>query len=74
MELTPREAEVIQMKRAHEGVWKDKSTFEWFMGLMEEVAELADALLKVHEGPVSHELAQIAAICINFSELLDARS
>lgn len=66
------EGAIALMKR-HRKTWRNRGQAYWIFGLLEEVAELIGALLGIHEGPVDHELNQIAAICLNWMDMRYAR-
>jgi hypothetical protein len=60
--------QVLDLKKRHQQTWRDKPERKWLIGLIEEIIELALALIGLHAGPVDHELAQIASICMNWQE------
>ena len=60
--------EVLMCKHKYAATWRDKSQLTWVHGLLEEVCELMLSLIGLHDGPVDHELMQIAAICMNWRE------
>ena len=57
---------VLVMQRANANTWKDRGPFDWLEGLQEEVDELQSTLSGQHDGPVEHELRQIASIALNW--------
>lgn len=67
------EQEVVFLRRQHLRTWRDKPIWYWVLRLLEEVAELVLSLAGLHKGPPRWELTQIAAICINFIEVLTER-
>ena len=66
--VTKKTFEVLLCKHKHATTWRDKSQLTWVCGLLEEVCELMLSLVGLHDGPVDHELMQIAAICMNWRE------
>ena len=69
--LSLPERQVIALSRQHSKTWRDEDDPYWLSRLMEEVGELAGALVGNHEGPVTWELQQIATICINWLDKLE---
>lgn len=69
-----RAAAVIwNLAEDHQETWQDAPTWKWYLGLVEEVAELGLALLGLHkhrDGPntdtVDWELRQIGSIALNW--------
>ena len=59
---------LIDYARGHRHMWRYEGDHYWLARLQQEVAELTLALDGQHEGPVNHELLQIATICINWLE------
>ena len=57
---------VTELARFHKLMWRDESESYWLSQLIEEVAELAAALLGKHDDPPEWELMQIASIAINW--------
>ena len=62
------ENRVLLLKRHHNTTWRGRSDLYWLFSLIEEMGELALALLGLHDGPVEWELQQIAAIAMNWME------
>ncbi len=62
------EKSVIQLKREHRYTWRDKPDWFWWLGLLEEMWELALALIGLHRHSPDSELRQIAAIAMNWLE------
>jgi hypothetical protein len=60
---------VLALKGQHVQTWRDKPDSFWLAGLAEEVLELTSALEGRHEHMPDTELAQIAAIALNWLEL-----
>ncbi len=65
-DLNWAENSVVELSREYKHTWRDKPDDYWLACLMEEVGELAGALVGNHEGPVEWELKQIGAICTNW--------
>lgn len=63
---------LLEYAREHRDSWKDEGDHYWLARLQQEVAELTLVLDEQHEGPMIHELAQIAAICMNWLYWNDA--
>jgi hypothetical protein len=59
---------VINLKEKHKATWRDKPEAYWLARLVEEIGELASALVGHHEHSPDYELRQIAAICMNWLE------
>lgn len=51
---------------AHQTTWVDQPDSYWTARLMQEVGELASALVGDHADSPDWELEQIASICINW--------
>ena len=68
MRITAVEELVIRRKRRYKSYWRDASDWYWLWRLLQEMLELVGVLLGIHDDPVSHKLAQIASICINWME------
>jgi NTP pyrophosphatase (non-canonical NTP hydrolase) len=51
--------------------WHDKSDLYRLVGLVEEVGELAESLLKNDYENAKHELAQIGSIAMNWADMWD---
>lgn len=62
------EESVIKLKREHKQTWRDKPDWFWLLGLLEEVWELALALVGLHRHSPEVELRQISAIAMNWLE------
>ena len=60
---------VLGLKESHRKTWRKEPQRKWVFGLLEEVWELLLSLIGLHEGPPDWELAQIAAICMNWMEM-----
>jgi len=58
-----------EYESTYDGYWADKGDWYWFCRLLEEVTELLGVLLDLHQGPIGHELAQIASIARNWIRL-----
>lgn len=55
-------------KHSQAKTWQDKPDWFWLVSLLEEVGELALALIGLHRHTPEVELTQIAGICINWIE------
>ena len=66
MSLDPIVGQVLDLQRKHKDTWADRPDAYWFARLVEEVGELGAALVDDHEHTPDWELAQIAAIAINW--------
>jgi len=60
---------VMQLTQKYANKWRDEPEVLWFVYLSAEVGELAEALIGKHEHSADWELAQIAAICLNWLEM-----
>ena len=60
---------VLTLKRRYSDQWRDMDDVYWLGRLLQEVSELALSLAKSHEHMPDHELAQIAAIAMNWIDL-----
>uniref|UniRef100_A0A6M3M260 Uncharacterized protein n=1 Tax=viral metagenome TaxID=1070528 RepID=A0A6M3M260_9ZZZZ len=61
--------DVLALKERHAETWRDQPESYWCARLMQEVGELASALVGDHEHSSDWELAQIASIALNWLEL-----
>lgn len=59
---------LIEDALEHRHLWRDEGNHYWLARLQQEVAELVLALVGQHDDLPSHELGQIATICINWLE------
>lgn len=66
--ITPL-VKVLNLKDKHRHTWRDKPAWYWYLGLFEEVVELALALMGIHKDKPEWELMQIAAICLNWLDM-----
>ena len=57
---------LIEYAEKYRQHWRHEGNHYWLAKLQEEVAELTLTLEGKHEGPLAHELAQIASICMNW--------
>ncbi len=57
--------EVDTLFYEHRHTWEREGRLHWFLGLLEEVAELGLSMIGLHKGPPEWELTQIAAIAMN---------
>lgn len=64
-------ASVIVLKERYANHWSMKNDSYWLARLMQEVGELASAIVEDHEHPPETELLQIASICLNWLEKRD---
>lgn len=63
-------SDIYNLVKEHESTWRDLPEERWLAGLVAEVGELADSLYGKHEHPPDVELKQIAAICINWLDMI----
>lgn len=68
MKLTMVEELVIRRKRKYAHYWGEASNWYRLRRLFEEFIELTLCLVGLHEGPVRHELEQIASEAMNWME------
>ena len=61
-------ANVLLLKNKHQDLWRDRDDAFWFARFMQEVGELAGALVGNHEHPSELEMYQCAAILLNWLE------
>ena len=61
--------EVLSLQQRHRGTWRDRHEHYWLTQLLEEVAELGNALVGEHEHDPDYELRQIASICLNWLDM-----
>jgi len=71
MAVTEVEKVVLELKRQYSGYAWDQGNGRWLYRLVEEVVELALALLHLHRHSASLELQQIASIAMNWLEILE---
>lgn len=64
---------VLALKEQHKETWRDEEESYWLARLMQEVGELGSSLVGDHEDSPDWELSQIAAICLNWLEMRNAR-
>ena len=59
---------VIILFNSHKsrGTWREENDSYWLAGLVEEIGELAEALLEDDPSNADHELRQIASIALNW--------
>ena len=68
------QAKIWNLAEEHRQTWRDKGKWYWYLGLLEEVAELGLALAGLHKNKhlslrdddVEWELRQIGAIALNW--------
>ena len=60
---------VLALKEQHSITWRLRPEPYWCARLMQEVGELAAALVNDHEHSPDWELTQIASICLNWLEM-----
>ena len=65
---------VLYLTAEHVRTWRDRGNWYWFLGLLEEVVELALSLVGLHGDPPEHELRQVASICLNWLDLRAERA
>ena len=63
---------VLRLKREHLDTWRDRPDSYWFMRLSQEVGELGGSLVGDHPHPPEWELMQIASICLNWLDKIEA--
>lgn len=73
-EISQEARQVIDWEELHHGKWWDKDDDYWLHSLMEEVLELALALVGKHEHTPELELKQIASIAIGWLRYRAARN
>jgi NTP pyrophosphatase (non-canonical NTP hydrolase) len=61
--------EVRAMQFHHRKHWRDKPEEYWMARLMQEVGELASALVGDHADSPDLELCEIASICLNWLDM-----
>jgi hypothetical protein len=61
--------EVLSTKFRYGDKWRDQPETYWLARLVEEIGELAGAMVGDHPDPVDHELVQIASIGLNWLEM-----
>lgn len=59
-------SKIIELQVKHQETWRDRSESYWLARLMEEIGELAGALVGDHEHSPDWELQQVAAIVMNW--------
>jgi hypothetical protein len=57
---------IIKLRLKYSDYWLDKSDLYWLWRIFLELLEVLGILLGTHKDPIKWELAQIAAICINW--------
>jgi hypothetical protein len=71
--VTVLERKAITLKRENVLTWHDKCSLYWLIGLLEEVFELTRSLIGLHKHTPESKLLQIAAITMNWAELIAIR-
>lgn len=71
--MTTKFVQVLELQRKHQDTWRDRPESYWFQRLAQEMGELGSSLADDHEHTPDHELEQIAAICLNWLEMREAR-
>lgn len=61
--------QVFELQAKYSTHWRLNDETYWLARFMEEVGELAGALVGNHVGPVEWELSQIAAIALNWLDM-----
>lgn len=64
---------VLSLQHRHCKTWRGQHELYWFTQLIEETAELGNALVGEHEHDPDYELTQIAAICLNWLDMRQGR-
>lgn len=57
------------LRDKHALAWRNMPESYWFLRLVGEIGELGNSLANNHEHPPDWELAQIAAICMNWLDM-----
>lgn len=65
--------QVLALKEKYRDYWRDDPESYWFARLVEEVGELGGSLVGNHTDSPGWELAQIAAICLNWLEMREEK-
>jgi len=60
---------VNALRILHKETWRDEPESYWLARLMQEVGEAGSSLVGDHNDPLDWELAQIAAICLNWLDM-----
>ena len=63
-------SDIYNLVKEHEKTWRDQDEGRWLAGLIAEVGELANSLHGNHRHPPDLELKQIAAICLNWLDMI----
>ena len=63
---------VLAYVARHKDKWRGLPDAYWYQRLVAEVGELGGVLAGDHDHPMSHELRQIASICINWLDEIDS--
>jgi hypothetical protein len=66
--------QVFELQAKYSTHWRLNDEAYWLARFMEEVGELAGALVGNHVGPVEWELSQLAAIALNWLDMRAARA
>ena len=66
--------QVFELQAKYSTHWRLNDETYWLARFMEEVGELAGALVGNHVGPVEWELSQLAAIALNWLDMRAARA
>jgi len=56
----------VKQALQYRDTWRGGADCYWLAKLVEEVGELAVAIVGIHEHTVEHELDQIGSICMNW--------
>ena len=60
---------VFELTEQHKETWRSDPESVWLAGLLEEIAELAQALEGKHDHSPEYELRQIASIALNWLDM-----
>lgn len=60
---------VIDYKKKYATYWRTLPEVWWFPRLLQEIGELADTFTGETEDTRTHELRQIASICLNWLDM-----
>lgn len=61
--------QTLEYKRKYITYWRDKPEHWWSARLLQEVGELGDTFTGETNEPRSHELRQIASMCLNWLDM-----
>lgn len=73
-DIPDRMKEVTKLALKHKLTWRKRSNFYWLLRLIQEVGELALALIGRHRHRPQHELKQIVSIAVNWLDKLEVEA